>query len=101
MDEERTAIKTASFDALQPLAAAKQKLFDQMRLADMAKDDLDLIRERQSENQALLAAAISGVNAARNRITELQNVREGLSVYNRSGQMNKVPTRLPELEKKA
>ncbi len=101
LDEERTAIKAADFDSLAPLSDAKVALFDELSSISATKTEFARIQMQLAENQALLAAAIAGVNAARGRIAALQNIREGLAVYDQSGQMAPVPTRRPELEKKA
>lgn len=101
LEEERVAIRTSAFDVLEPIGAAKVQLFDQVTLTGASKEELAKIQSRLAANQALLASAIAGVNAARDRIEALQNVREGLNVYDRSGQMARVPTPRREMEKKA
>ncbi len=101
LDEERAAIRSASFDALPSLTETKSQLFAALEKKGAEKADLAKIQAQLTENQTLLASAIAGENAARGRIAALQNVREGLSVYDQSGQMATVRTRGADLQKKA
>jgi len=101
LKHERNALKAGDFDTLDTLAETKNRLFEDLTRNSPAPSDLRQIKVRLSENQTLFSAAIKGVAAARDRIDALQNVREGLSVYNQSGQMAKVPTSRPAVRKKA
>jgi hypothetical protein len=99
--KERTAIRTADFAELDLLAVQKFDLFEALPRSGTSESDLVQIKTKLIENQTLLSAAISGVAAAQDRIAALRNVREGLSVYDQSGQIAKVTTRRPGVEKKA
>jgi flagellar biosynthesis/type III secretory pathway chaperone len=101
LDKERTAIRMADFAQLEGLADQKAHLIAALTSGPNAKSNLIRIKAKLDENQSLLRAAISGVAAAQDRIAALRNVREELSVYDQSGQMAKVPTRRPDMEKKA
>jgi flagellar biosynthesis/type III secretory pathway chaperone len=101
LDKERLALNTGAFDDLDQLSGAKTILFENLTRADSSAADLALIKHKVSENQKLLAAAIRGVSAARERLAALENVRGGLAVYDRDGQLAKVPTSKPALQKKA
>ncbi len=101
LDKERVALNTGAFDDLDQLSGAKTVLFESLTRADASAGDLAVIKSKLSENQQLLAAAIRGVSAARERLAALEHVRGGLAVYDRDGQLAKVPTSKPALQKKA
>lgn len=98
---ERVAIRTADFAELDILAAEKYALFDALPTSRAEPTDLIAIKACLAENQTLLGAAISGISEAQSRIVAMRQVRDGLSVYNQTGQMAKVQTGRPEMEKKA
>jgi hypothetical protein len=54
-----------------------------------------------ARNQALLAAALKGISAARLRLTALKAVRDGLQVYDQSGRFAASPVTRPDLVRKA
>ena len=101
LDRERDALRTGLFQDLDALGDTKQRLFAKLTQGAPEVSDLKQIKVRLSENKKLFSAAIRGVSAARDRIDALQNVREGLNVYDQSGQMAKVSTGQPVLRKKA
>ena len=101
LDQERVAIRTADFDGLAVIADEKGALFNALPDSGATRAELTLIKQRIDANQTLLSAAISGVTAAQDRLTAVRHVRDGLSVYNQSGQMDKVKTPRPGMEKKA
>ncbi|WP_341367508.1 hypothetical protein [Yoonia sp. BS5-3] len=101
LDRERSAIRTADFDALGAISDEKVALFDSLATSGASRQNLAQIKRKVDENQTLLSAAISGVAAAQDRLSAVRHVREGLSIYDKSGQMAKVPTTRPGLEKKA
>jgi flagellar biosynthesis/type III secretory pathway chaperone len=99
--QEKLALLSAEFDALDRLAPDKAALIS--RLASIQPDKMALqnIAAKLDENQTLLAAAIKGVTAARERLEALHHVQKTLSVYDHSGRIEFVPNRRPALEKKA
>lgn len=101
LETERQALKAGQFDVLDALAEQKAKLFDRLSDQTLSEPMLAQIRARLSENQALFLAAARGVAAARDRLIALQNVRENLSFYDRSGQMANVQSARPIVERKA
>lgn len=101
LDQERVAIRTANFERLAVIADKKGALFSALPDSDATPGELTQIKQRIDANQTLLSAAISGVAAAQDRLSAVRHVREGLSVYNQSGQMDKVKTPRPGMEKKA
>ncbi|MEM9787589.1 MAG: flagellar protein FlgN [Pseudomonadota bacterium] len=101
LDDERAAIRQADYGALDRLAAEKETLFRALHTGKPADAELAAIKERIDQNQTLLSAAIKGVAEAQSRLSAMRTVREGLSVYDKSGQVSNVKTGRSELEKKA
>lgn len=101
LSQERQAIRTAAFDVLDAMADRKSELFAALTSGGTSPENLGKIQKGLAENQALLAAAIAGVKAARTRIQALHAVRRELTVYDQAGQLARVKTVQPSLEKKA
>lgn len=101
LKRERRAIRTADFEGLAALAEDKAQLFNALPKSSATQRDLARIKQQIDENQTLLGAAISGVAAAQDRLAAVRHVRDGLTIYDQSGQMAKVPAARPGLEKKA
>jgi flagellar biosynthesis/type III secretory pathway chaperone len=101
LDDERTALLTARYEALVPLESAKTALLAQFAQATTSQEQLVGIKKKMDENQGLLEAAIAGTQAARDRIEALRNVRQGLSVYDKSGNLAMVPSQQSVVERKA
>jgi flagellar biosynthesis/type III secretory pathway chaperone len=101
LDQERQALISADFEALAAFVSQKEDLLAQLDKTIPAKEVLRPIRQKMDENLALLAAAIKGVAAAGERLAALQNVKNGLSVYDNAGRLAHVRTHNPALEKKA
>ena len=99
--DERTAIRDAEFAKLEGLLARKEQLFASLPDCSPTPSELKAIKVRLETNQSLLSAAITGVAEAQIRIAALRSVREGLSVYDQSGQIAQVKTHKPMIEKKA
>lgn len=101
LDRENAAIIAGDYATLDALAARKQLLFDTLTGIAFAEPDLRVISGKLARNQSLLAAAIKGIAAARSRLAALRAVRDGLQVYDQSGQFATTPLTRPELVKKA
>ena len=101
LQAERAALRTGEFEVLDALLASKTALFARLAQSDASHAELAQIKTRLAENQSLLAAAIRGVEAARERLAALQHVRETLNTYDQQGQMAQVPTARPSMTKKA
>ncbi|WP_439154522.1 flagellar protein FlgN [Yoonia sp.] len=101
LSAEREAIRSAAFDVLDDLAAQKAQIFATLMRGKPDRDQMAGINRQMADNQTLLAAAITGIKAARSRIETLRQVRQELSVYDQSGQMAKVTALHPGMEKKA
>ena len=56
---------------------------------------------KMHENQALITAALRGLEAARKRIAALEDVRDVLTTYDPSGKISLMPTTQKTVEKKA
>jgi flagellar biosynthesis/type III secretory pathway chaperone len=101
LDDERKALLAARYEALVPLESAKADLLTQLAQTTSSKEELASIKKKMDENQSLLAAAIAGTQAARERFDALRNVRRGLSVYDKSGTLAMVPSQQNAVERKA
>jgi flagellar biosynthesis/type III secretory pathway chaperone len=101
LDQERQALISADYDALATFVSQKEALLSQLEKTIPAKEELRPLRQKMDENLGLLAAAIKGVAAASARLSALQNVKSGLSVYDNAGRLEHVRTHNPALEKKA
>lgn len=101
LDQERSTLKAGSFDKLDEIVAMKANVLQRLGQEAPGREHLAQIKRQLSENQQLLGAAINGVSAARDRLAALQNVRDGLNVYNQGGQKAKVSTSRPGFDKKA
>ena len=98
---EAEAIITGHYDVLDGLVTDKLALFDHLPNAQASPQDLRLIAQNISRNQTLLAAAMKGVSIAKDRLTALQKVRDGLQVYDQSGQFALSTISRPDLVRKA
>ncbi|MDP5083880.1 MAG: flagellar protein FlgN [Yoonia sp.] len=101
LDAEKAAILDADYDALGPIEITKKRLLEALSISSGQAGTLAEIKTKVETNQALLRAAINGLQAARARVTALQEVRDGLSVYDQSGRIENVANRRGGLEKKA
>lgn len=101
LNKERKVIASAQFAELDDLATRKNALFETVQKNGVEPAEMDKIHKALAANQTLLAAAITGVKAASDRLAALRAVRSELSVYDQSGRMAKVQTPRPGLEKKA
>lgn len=101
LDQERHALLSADFKALAAFVSRKENLLTQLDKTTPAEEVLRPIRQKMDENLSLLAAAIKGVAAAGARLSALQNVKNGLSVYDNAGRLEHVRTHNSALEKKA
>jgi flagellar biosynthesis/type III secretory pathway chaperone len=101
LEQENLAIIAGDYPALDLLADRKQALFEALPSLRLSQDDLRAISGSLVRNKSLLAAAIKGIAAARTRLAALRAVREGLQVYDRSGQFATAPLTRPDHVKKA
>lgn len=101
LEDERRALLTARYDALPGLAAQKDKYLRGLELTPPAKTTLQALKTKMRENQDLITAALRGVEAARKRITALEDVRDRLTTYDPSGNMSLMPNTQKTFEKKA
>ncbi len=92
---------SADFETLGGLVQQKEDLLGQLARLHATPDMLRPIRQKMSENQILLGAAIKGVAAAGERLRALQNVQNSLSIYDHSGRVELAQKHQRNLEKKA
>ena len=91
----------ARYDELAEVAAKKQTCLERLSVDPPNKTAINALKERMKQNQSLITAALCGVAAARDRLNALENVRDGLTTYDQSGNMSLVPTTQNRVEKKA
>ncbi len=101
LNAERQALISAQFDLLPGFYTQKEGFLTRLVQSNPHKAELRLIKASMDENQALLAAAMKGVAAARERLEALHNVQNGLSVYTDEGRVELAQRRMRTLEKKA
>lgn len=101
LEAESKAILAGQYTDIDDLAARKIDLFGALQRQPPPTDDLRRVSELLSRNQAMLAAAIRGIGAARVRLAALRAVRDGLQVYDQSGRFAAAPVTRPDLVKKA
>lgn len=98
---EATAIINGHYTQLDDLLAQKLALFDKLPRTAANSHDLQKIADLLLQNQRLLAAAVKGISAARDRIETLGKVRSGLQVYDETGQFATPFVRRPDVIRQA
>ncbi|MBQ2261879.1 MAG: flagellar protein FlgN [Loktanella sp.] len=101
LNAETFAITQGDYAVLDDLVARKLALFELLQQARATPQDLRLVSDHLAQNQLLLEAARKGIGAASDRLSALRKVRDGLQVYDQSGQFAQPPIARPELVKKA
>jgi len=99
--QEDAAIICGNYNMIDDSAERKQELFFRLQNSKVTRADLQQVSRAILRNQALLASAIQGIAAARKRIANLEEVRTGLKVYNKSGKIAQVAVSKPDVMKKA
>lgn len=79
----------------------KVNLFQDLKDYQTPDKILHSISMRLVQNQKLIAAAIRGIQNARSRLNELENVRAGLTVYDKNGHLNNASSGKTCIERKA
>lgn len=101
LDQEGAALRNGDLGALPEIAEQKIKLSAEIQKQTFDQKQLEILRAKASANASLLAAAIRGIKAARSRLDALSEVRDVLSVYGPAGQIERVPTKRSDVERKA
>ncbi|WP_373634929.1 hypothetical protein [Yoonia sp. SS1-5] len=101
LKQERDALKKGDFAMLDRSIEEKQRLFDVLRRSSSPEKYLREVHNALVENQALISAAMSGVKSAQKRLKMLDEMRHGMTVYNRAGGMAIVANPQSSIEKKA
>lgn len=100
LKRERAALLAGDFVALDNLFPIKSALFDELTTGSRKSTELSDVRIALVRNQNLLQAALDGVASARLRLNALQEVREGMHVYDQSGQLSHVSGARPGFVKR-
>jgi len=98
---ERTALLSADFPALAPLATMKEQLLQDLLQSPPANGELTDLRSKMQRNLDLTSAALRGVAAAQERISALETVRDKLTTYDQNGNVALVSQRRRTIERKA
>lgn len=105
LDAERHAIREAAFEGLGRLADEKARLIDIVAAHQVAAPAqralLERIQARTSENQRLLAAAISGIRAAQRRLDMIRRAARTLNTYDAMGRATTIGSTAGTVERRA
>lgn len=96
LEEERRAILSGRWEALDALARRKEAALSAADGAGLAPLAAGLVR-----NQALLAAALEGVREVGRRRAALAATRKGLVTYDARGTRAELPLAPPKVERRA
>ncbi len=83
--QERHNLLAGRFDGLEATLRAKTRLLDRLRSERTDPRQLEALRTKALRNQALLAAAGKGIEAARNRLAAIQATPDPMRTYARDG----------------
>ncbi|MDO7608169.1 MAG: flagellar protein FlgN [Loktanella sp.] len=98
--KERAAILAGDFKEIDDLYSSKETIFKDLALQHLSGNELATIQDALEKNQQLLRASIEGVSSAKARLSALREVREGLRVYDQSGQFADVSNGQNEINKR-
>jgi flagellar biosynthesis/type III secretory pathway chaperone len=101
LDREGEALRIGDLAEIAVIADEKSKLGLALESQSATQAELEILRAKASANASLLAAAIRGIKAARSRLEALSEVRDTLSVYGPTGQLDRVATGQSDVERKA
>ncbi|WP_089898517.1 hypothetical protein [Loktanella fryxellensis] len=101
LQDERIALLSGRLDALPDLAQRKLDLLPSLLSATHDAATIARIDQALRRNARLLAAARDGIAAARDRLTAVKAVRDGLDVYGADGSRTSILRRNDMLERKA
>ena len=101
LDREHEALRAGDLSVLSTISEEKAALEETLRRSRVEPEDLEILRAKAASNADMLAAAIRGVKAARERVAALSDVQNVLSVYGPKGDMQRVSTAKSGLQKKA
>lgn len=86
LERERQAILAARFDILERLAAEKERALIEITKVPLPRERFAALRQSCARNQALLAAARSGILRARERLGDILRARE-MRTYDSKGRL--------------
>lgn len=98
--KERAAILAGDFKEIDDLYSFKETIFKNLALLQLSGNELATIQDALEKNQQLLRASIEGISSAKARLSALREVREGLRVYDQSGQFADVSNVQNEINKR-
>ncbi|MGH1330250.1 MAG: hypothetical protein ACRBBK_05165 [Paracoccaceae bacterium] len=101
LEAEHKAILKSDYEMLERLLPVKEKLLMQTAKEAAIGDSLTRLRLLSDRNNALLAAAAKGVNAAVNRLRKLREGPDPLQTYGPAGQRQSLSPTSLTMERKA
>lgn len=101
LDDERAALLRGDYADLDKLAPTKQKLLARLGEQALSATNMKRVALAIRRNQALLAAAIEGMRAAKGRMEGLRQQRSSFSTYDKTGQRQLVDAQRSVIERKA
>lgn len=93
LSDLRAGLLSGDYSVLPRLLPQLEAIED--RAASLSADDLHILRAEADRAQACLQAALSGVRAARRRMTDVADAARGLTTYGPDGVKATLPTALP------
>jgi hypothetical protein len=100
LQKERAAILAGDFREIDALFPLKEEFFRALAHQKLKTSELIEIQSVLAKNQRLLRSSIDGVKSAKARLTALREVRQGLRVYDQSGQFSAVSSAQNEINKR-
>ena len=98
---ERTILQDGDLTKLDKITPQKDALTRDIAQLQLSAADAREMQAAAQRNADLLSAALAGVKEARARLTALEEVQSGLSIYDSQGGKQTVAQRQGQLERKA
>ncbi len=98
---KKGALLQGDYAALEQLHADKLRHILALENVPPSAQDLRVLRQVMDANQALMEAALSGVQSAKDRLAALQKAQAGLTTYEQDGRLANRQTAATRVEKKA
>lgn len=92
LQDERKALLSGELETLPKFIPVKEKLLGALDPTKVDQNVIENMRQAAIANQALLEAALKGVNAARERIEIVKNGGPSLNTYDASGKASSTGT---------
>lgn len=102
LEQERSFLLDGNIVGLANLGQRKDELVVSLtRREDLESDTLALLQKKVRRNHALLDAARSGLEAARDRILQIRKATQRLNTYTAGGAIRDLKTTVPSVERRS